>query len=816
MDASQVFHQPLPIHGVLQFMSSVTTNTVSTGAIISRRRTRVLAGASVGLLGAALLATPSAQAQESGSVLLGPVTVEGTGDRNVLNHGQPLAAMPTASLQDTPQAVSVVDQQTMRQQGVTTLGGALRNVPGITIAIGEGGTLAGGQFKIRGFDAKDDVYLDGLRDFAAYTRDSFNYEEVQVLKGPSGLMFGRGTTGGAINTLTKSPFLANRILGHAEAGNGDHYRVTADINHVLSDTAALRLNLMFTDSGVVDRDIVHSTRFGIAPSLALGLGTNTQFTLSYQHLQTAAHQDYGVVAVQPPGSLYREPATEFGVPRSNYMGLKSDVDKNTADLFTAKVNHSAGNWAFENGARVAVYSRYFQYTPTDSCDAACVATLFDPDPAVRRTALAATGGGGPYQQDSWGVQDIGTAKVDFHVGGLRNTLVAGFDVSYQRADRTIYAYTLPASPPYYYALGNHTPSRRNIGFSLYNPTHVVAPDYQVVLPSMANVAGTSASPTSTLHSTGEATDLALFATDRLWFNDAWSVIAGVRVDRYDAHYSSVDVAGSYSSLKAPSTLVNPRASLVYEPDRNTTLYFSWGRSATPPGTSVAGTPTSLRAGEDALDPEKSETLELGAKFSLLDGVLGVTGSLFKVLKSNATVTDPNTGLVEVQSGQRQRVQGLEAAITGAILPEWTLTAAYTYLDAVVTGGLSCPRRGGGACTPDPYIIGTQVTYVPKNAISVWSDWQADAILPGLSAGGGVIYQSHVFTGFSTNNTGITSITRMPETVELDAVVAYDFAPYRIQFNVNNLTDRLNYSQVYANRGTPAPGRSFVVSLEAAL
>src|SRR6201999_1330221 len=103
------------------------------------------------------------------------------------------------------------------------LGDALRNVPGITIAIGEGGTLAGDQFKINGFDAKDDIYLDGLRDFAAYTRDSFDYDEVQVLKGPSGLMFGRGTTGGAINIVTRTPHLGDSYTVHGEVGNGDHY-----------------------------------------------------------------------------------------------------------------------------------------------------------------------------------------------------------------------------------------------------------------------------------------------------------------------------------------------------------------------------------------------------------------------------------------------------------------------------------------------------------------------------------------------------------------------------------------------------------------
>src|SRR5665213_2692885 len=167
------------------------------------RKSLALSGASIAVL-AALISAASAQ---SAPVQLGPVSVTDAADTNGLSHAPPLVSMPSTSLQDTPQAVNVIDSATMKQQAVTTLGDALRNVPGITIAIGEGGTLAGDQFKIRGFDAKDDIYLDGLRDFAAYTRDSFDYEEVQVLKSPSGLMFGRGTGGGAINTVSKTPFL---------------------------------------------------------------------------------------------------------------------------------------------------------------------------------------------------------------------------------------------------------------------------------------------------------------------------------------------------------------------------------------------------------------------------------------------------------------------------------------------------------------------------------------------------------------------------------------------------------------------------------
>jgi len=801
----------------------------------------ILSGASLGVLGSLLLAGSAfAQDNADGPTQLGPVSVSDQADKNALNHIPPISTMPSASLQDTPQAVTVISGETMKQQATTTLGDALRNSPGITIAIGEGGTLAGDQFKIRGFDAKDDVYLDGLRDFAAYTRDSFDYEEVQVLKGPSGLMFGRGTTGGAINTISKTAFLGDKYLGHIEGGNGDHFRATADLNYQLSDTSAARLNLMFTTTGTVDRDLVYSTRWGVAPTISVGLGTNTVFTASFIHQQTSARPDYGLVVASPPTSVYAAPVSEFGVPRNTYTGFAPDHDKNTADLFTTKITHVATDWlTLENDSRVAVYGRDFRYTSSDACDntiatatasgtnycnlrifgiasPGAAAGSFDPTKTLVRT-----GGGGPYHQNSWGAQDTGFASANFNLGPLRNTLIAGFDASYQRADRTIYAYTLPNPATYTYALsppGTNTPSRANIGIPLFNNTHVPPPGYNVILPTAANFApsasnpgGTSATATTVVTSSGDATDLALFATDRLWFTQELSLIAGARIDTYRANYNSVTVASVPITFKSPSFLFSPRASLVFEPDQNQTYYFSWGKGSTPIGTSVVGSPTPIAStAAAALRPDKSENLEVGAKFGLFDGRLGLAGSLFQVTKSNALQTDPNTGMVVLQSSQRQRVQGFEASATGEVLPHFNLTAAYTYLNPVVTYDGTTP-----------FNIGKQITFVPKNSVSVWGDYNAsELVLKGLSVGGGVVYQSNLFNAFTAPNPAtypLGRIVRIPETVELDAVAAYQFDPvWRAQVNLNNITDRLNYSQSFGNRGTPAPGRTVIVSLEAAL
>jgi catecholate siderophore receptor len=771
-------------------------------------------------LGGLLLAGPAMAQSDSAPVLLGPVRVEDTGSRNAQTNDLHLATSPTASVQDTPQAVSVVDAKTMKEQATATLGDALRNVPGITIAIGEGGTLAGDQFKIRGFDAKDDVYLDGLRDFAAYTRDSFDYDEVEVLKGPSGLMFGRGTTGGAINTVSKTPFLDDKYVVQGEIGNGGHSRATADLNHQLSDTAAVRLNLMATDTGVVGRDLTHSTRFGIAPSLAHGLGTDTQFSLNWLHQQTAGRPDYGIVVASPPDSLIAKPASEFGVPRENYMGYKADYDKNMADIVTARLTHAATDWlTLENDARAAVYSRAFRYTSVDSCNntiatgycnlrlfgiasPGAAAGSFDP-----RQALAATGGSGPYHQNSWGVQDIATARADFRVAGFRNLLVAGLDVSYQRSDRTVFAYSLPTQARYFYPLNDHSVSRRNIGFSLYAPTHVPPPDYAPFIPTPTDLG--SDTTNSVVHSTGEAADPALFATDRFWIDDTLSLIAGLRLDQYRANYKTITAGGAYATYKSPSFLFDPRASLVWEPDRTQTYYLSWGKAATPIGTSIAGAPNPISSADQAaLAPDKSENVEAGAKFTLLGGALGLSASLFDESKSNALQTDPATGDVLLQSSQKQRVQGFEASATGEVLAHLAVTAAYTYLNPVIVSDAN-----------NPFNVGRQITFVPKHAVSVWADYNAEDLLAGLSFGGGMVYQSHLFNAYTASDPAAYPLGRVvefPETVELDAVAAYEFGKLRFQLNVNNLADRLYYSQSFGNRATPAPGRTFIFSVGASL
>ncbi len=788
--------------------------------ITSRKHARPAAACGALLAAGLALAPTLVQAEDvadgSGEgASVAPITVTG---RRVETG---LATMP-GSVQDTPQTVQVIGQEQLKTQGVTTLEQALRNVPGITIAIGEGGTLSGDQFKIRGFDAKDDVYVDGLRDFGVYQRDSFAYQEVQVLKGPSGAMFGRGTTGGVINTVSKRAGVERTTSVDVFAGNGSYGRALADVNLPLGDSSGLRVNLMAQSSGVVGRDLVHTDRWGVALAYGAGIGTDTTFILNYVHQDDDKVPDYGITIVQRPGELIARPASEYnvGVERTTFLGFNQDRDRSKVDMLTARFSRQASaNVTLTSDTRLGAQSRYFQYSTTDQCNAACNIALFDGNPATH--PAAGMGGSGPYDMDAWGAQNISTARIDWTFGGMRHQTILGVDLSYQSNDKLFFAYTLPAG----------IAARNLIPRDLTDPSHVFPAGYAVYRPSATSVCpvaparACSATAATVLQTSGNSTDAALFLTDRLWLNDSLSLIGSVRVDRYNATLDSTTVGGVTTRIKAKSDLVNPRVSLVWEPSDSRTVYLSWGRSAVPQGTSIIGAGTAIAVASKDLEPEVSTSWEAGAKLGVLNDRLTLSGAVFQVEKSNAKQADPATGFVLAQSGEKQRVKGIELGLTGKLTDNWTLSAAYAWLDAeIVESFANCaaatlpclPGQTAGTPRLNTFVIGRQAAFVPKQSASFWTTYDFGDLVPGLSAGGGVTYQSELFLGYTLATVGgTTSLSRIamaPENLSVDGYVAWEVGSWRAAVNGYNLTDRLNYAQVFGNRGAPAAGRTLILSL----
>jgi len=224
----------------------------------------------------------------------------------VEGHGPAVASSKfTQALRDIPQTIAIIPKETIQAQGATTLRDVLRNVPGITFQAGEGGGgLPGDSFTMRGFSASNDLFIDGVRDAGGYSRDAFNLEQVEVAKGPSSSIAGRGATGGAINQVTKSPGLQPAGTASVGVGGADYRRATLDVNQpfgVPTIGAAFRLNAMWTDTGVPGRDVVENRSWAVAPSVAAGLGSPTQLVLKFQHLTQNNVPDYGLPWGSSPG-----------------------------------------------------------------------------------------------------------------------------------------------------------------------------------------------------------------------------------------------------------------------------------------------------------------------------------------------------------------------------------------------------------------------------------------------------------------------------------------------------------------------------------
>jgi catecholate siderophore receptor len=709
---------------------------------------------------------PAQQAPEAQTLApmltLPQVSVEGQQPANTLRRETGIARLP-GTLQDTPQTINVVPREVLEQQNVTTLEQALRNVPGITSSIGEGnGGVNGDALRIRGFFAQNDVFVDGLRDFGSYTRDAFNYESVAVLKGPSGTTFGQSTAGGAVNVTTRVPHLGDSYAASATAGMGPFYRGTIDINRQVGDTAAVRLNVMGQRSEVVDRDGAESRRWGIAPSFAVGLGTDTTFTFDYLHFEDDRVPDYGVPVATAPGQRVARPVTEYGLRRGNWYGFELDRDDVVVDRATARFRHQANEWlTLYNDTRFTHVTRDFAASPP-TCDATCGRAFFAGN---RDARIGYSGGVSPFQQETTALQNVTTARAEFTTGPFRHELTAGFDAWVQSDERTGSAYNATR------------------GNSLFAPT-ASAGGIRMVPGSGANIRET------------EQHHLGAFATERVWLTPQLSLIGGVRVSNYDVEYTTRGGTAAPATVTANDTFIDPRASIVFEPTPSQTYYFSYATSTTPPGAFITTQPASFTAASSGLEPERNRIFEAGARVSLLENRLGLYGAMFHAKKGNATETDPLTGVV-TQSGDEQRIQGIELGVTGRITPDWTVNANYTYLDSETRRSSNAANRGG------------RVPYVAEHAASLWSSYEAFRDTPyNLTLGGGVTYRSQAF--LNAENTA-----EVPANFTLDALVSHRFGEgnrWRASVNGYNLTNELNYDGLFGNRAVPAAGRTVLFTL----
>src|SRR5262245_61323224 len=339
--------------------------------------------------------------------------------------GRITASSPRSAepLHDPPQTITVIPKAVIEEQGATTLRDVLRNVPGLTMTAGEGGAPAGDNLTLRGFSARNDIFIDGARDLGPQSRDPFNLEQVEVVKGPSSAFTGRGSAGGSINLVSKAPTVNRLFAGTISGGSDATRRFTGDFNLPIKDRTAFRLNLMAHDSGVAGRDVVENQRWGVAPSILFGLGTRTRLTLSYYYVGQNNISDYGIPWVPATNNALPEfrdkPAP---VPRDTFYGFRNrDYEHLRSDLATVKIERD-----FNDSTTLRNQFR-FGYSSRDS--------LATPPRFANTTTTAIT-----RELRSWIAEDRAfdnhtDLQSRFSTGKIEHSLVTGLALTYENNQR---------------------------------------------------------------------------------------------------------------------------------------------------------------------------------------------------------------------------------------------------------------------------------------------------------------------------------------------------------------------------------------------
>ncbi|MDD1000095.1 TonB-dependent receptor [Pseudomonas sp. TNT2022 ID642] len=689
----------------------------------------------------------------------------------------------TAPLVDTPRSVTVIPQQVLKDTGALNMQDALRTVPGITFGAGEGGNPQGDRPFIRGFDAQGDTYLDGVRDTGSQSREIFAVENIEVSKGPNSAIGGRGAAGGSINLVSKKAHLGNSFDGGFTWGSDQTQRYTLDGNYQFSDTAAGRLNLMSHESNVAGRDKVDYDRWGIAPSLAFGLGTDTRVNLDYYHLESNDTPDSGVpYTLSSPRTKSSPDKPYSGGDHSNFYGLDRDFRKGRTDTATFAIEHDlSDSLTIKNTLRHGTSMQdYILTQPDDSKGNVNNGSLWRrANTRVSNTETTTN------QTDLFG---------NFYVAGFKNSFSTGVEYTREESQKSSYNVNTDTTPrtTNVAASSNCTPSM--IGASSnYNCTSLSNPNPNDPWNGAIsrNYAGTDT----------KANTYALYVFDTLELNEQWLVNMGLRYDHFDTDYKTYNAAGTTTSKgDDTSEFVTGQFGVVYKPAENGSIYASYATSATPPGNTLGegqegnplgGTPD--RSGNllsSDMEPETTKNYEIGTKWDLLNDRLSLTADIFRTEKENARVQVDTTSY---ENAGKTRVQGVELSASGKITDKWQVFAGYAFMDSEQVDGGPMGKANDGNELPN----------TPKNSASLWTTYQ---VTPKLTIGGGAFYVDDVY-GSVANTTMVDSYVRY------DAMAAYKLTKnVDLQLNVQNLTNETYYDKAFSTHfANQAAGRTALLS-----
>lgn len=667
-------------------------------------------------------------------------------------------------IRDIPQSLTVITEKLMDDRNFSNVKEVLKNTAGITFQAAEGGEE---DIKVHGISLQStgDIFIDGMRDPAFYDRDTFFLDKVELLRGSASLLFGRGSTGGAVNQVTKQAQLADQNQIDVSMGSHGALRAIADFNQRTGETAALRVSAM---SDTADSNGAGSRidKRGIGVNYRLGVDETDEFGITLYGLQNDNGINYGVrwMRQNPTDAIANQLNTQLDPDA--YYGLASDFNKGTA--YYGMLSHTH---RFSKDTELVTKLRYAEYTRDQR------ATLWNFAPAAQQPggqavslatltpATVITRGFQPKKQDMQTITAQSDLSTRFTAWGLEHTLQAGVDFAHEK--KQVFGQITAAQ-------GGIVPARPS--------TTIGTPfDGASIDESLRSYRQTS-SYTSKAYGG--------YLQNMVQLAPMWKLLAGLRYD---------NLQGDYSTYTVPQTALTPvtttgyqmkisevskRAAVLFQPNEQWSFHLMGATSF-----NTSGDAYSLSAANQGIPPEESVNVELGAKWDSADGKLSVRASAFRNTKLHERNTDPLITNLVTLSGKRHAA-GLDVDIVGRITPQWEVFGTFTWMP-VSRIDISSANSGE--------VQGARPSLSPRYSGSLWTAYQA---LPALRVGAGLNARSGQTP--IRNPAGIYA----PKFVTADLMAEYAVIPEQLLFKVyvSNVANKLYADQLYTSFYVPGTGR----------
>ena len=668
----------------------------------------------------------------------------------------------------------------------------MKNIPGISLQVGEGNPPGGDQLKIRGFNARDDLKTNGVRDLGNYFRDPFYVDQLEVIKGPNSAYSGRGSAGGTVNFVTKLPQRQDFNRAEISVGTDSFYRGTLDMNKTLDDNSAARVNLLGHSANIPGRDLAEEQRYGLYASYTWGFKGATRFTADFLHMRMDDLPDAGLPMDRsnpsPLGTLGLIGGVPAGLNYSNYYGHVDDYKKVDVDQLDLTMQHGLSNGVtLRNQLRLArVHNDAITSSPrifvgaigTNPSDGSATCTMTDP---------CARGETKPRDQVDTGINNQFDLLFNLDTGGIQHDFVAGIEFARYRYEN------------------ERRRDTRGPLTSLYQPRARALGPFQNM---SGNLFGTPVYDGTTY--TLETREVGVYVLDTMKLSEKWDLNAGLRWDKVDATAKRRGFNGTNASVTNNTTHeredkeLSYTLGLVHKFTPALSAYAAYGNayimSANFDRNSIqlagGGAAEAIVGAGFSTPPEQIQAYEAGVKWRVAAG-LDVAAAMFRTETSKGRIPAQAAGAFATPNSE-YHVNGVELLAAGKITNRWQLYSGYAWLRSKVTAS---PALGSNA----PYVIGQELGGTPRHSFNLFTTYD---VTPSLTLGGGVQYSGSVFSSVDLSPTDNVNKVRVDSWTVADLYAAYKFSKQtQLRLNLNNVFDKKYIAQLAEGGGQGIPGKA---------